>query len=146
MKIKIALFTILFSLGTSAFAKDPIYTSVFNNRAVGGYDTVSYFSESGPVKGKKAFRTQYKGAEWRFANQENLDAFKENPEKYAPAYGGYCAYAVSFGDTVKGDPRQWTIHDDKLYLNYNAEINDQWRADKENFIELADEKWPAVIE
>jgi len=86
------------------------------------------------------------GAQWRFANQANLDAFKAEPEKYAPAYGGYCAWAVSQGNTAKGDPKQWTVHEGKLYLNYNAKILKQWRADKDGFIALADEQWPTVLE
>jgi len=146
MKIKILAFALLVSLSTLALAKDLIYTSKFNNRAVGGYDAVSYFQDAGPVKGKKGFTTDHMGAQWRFANQANLDAFKAEPEKYAPAYGGYCAWAVSQGNTAKGDPKQWTVHEGKLYLNYNAKILKQWRADKDGFIALADEQWPTVLE
>jgi len=146
MLIRTLIFTILFGFCSLAMAADPIYTTVFNNRAVGGYDAVSYFSESGPVKGSKKYQTQYKGADWRFSSQENLDAFLLEPEKYAPAYGGYCAYAVSQGTTFRGDPRHWNIHEGKLYLNFNNSVNKKWKADKENFITLADEKWPKVLE
>ncbi len=145
MKTKILAFALLVGLSTLAFAKDQIYTSKFNNRAVGGYDAVSYFQDTGPVKGNKAFSTEYLGAQWRFKNQENLDAFKAEPEKYAPAYGGYCAWAVSQGKTAKGDPRHWSIHEGKLYLNYNSSIHKKWGADKEGFITSANEQWPAVI-
>ncbi|MGI9311627.1 MAG: YHS domain-containing (seleno)protein, partial [bacterium] len=101
--------------------------------------------EVAPVKGKKNFKTQYMDANWLFASQENLDKFLAEPEKYAPQYGGYCAWAVAQGKTASGDPLLWTVHDDKLYLNYDQEINERWRADMENFIVAGDGNWPAVL-
>jgi len=146
MLIRTLTFALLLGLSSLAVAKDQIYTSTFNNRAVGGYDVVSYFSESGPVKGSKKIKTQYLGAEWRFSSQENLDAFLLEPEKYAPQYGGYCAYAMADGTTFRGDPRRWTVHEGKLYLNFNKSVNKKWLADKENYIVKADAHWPAAIE
>jgi len=128
---------IAFSLiSTQALAaKDPIYTSFLNNKAVGGYDVVSYFQGDGaPVKGSKKFKLEYKGADWYFSSQQNLDMFEKEPEKYAPQYGGYCAYALASNETVKGDPLEYHIHDDKLYLNINAKYKKIWVDDKINFI------------
>jgi len=137
---------LLLGLSLPVLAKDTVYTSVFNNRAISGYDAVSYFSDAGPVKGSKKFKTRYMNAEWRFASQENLDAFLQAPEKFAPQYGGYCAWAVSEGYTAKGDPKQWNIHNDKLYLNYNADIKLKWEADMANHIERGNINWPNVLE
>ena len=127
-------------------AIDPIYTARFSNNAIKGYDTVAYFTEGQAVEGDKQFSTEYKGANWLFSSQENLDLFVANPEKYAPQYGGYCAYAVSQNATASIQPEQFTIHEGKLYLNYNAKVNEKWLANKENFIEKADEFWPALLE
>lgn len=128
-------------------AKAPIYTSFLNNKAVGGYDVVSYFQgDMKPIKGKKEFKFNYKDADWYFSSQENLDAFAANPEKYEPQYGGYCAYAVALGDTVKGDPLQYHINGDKLYLNINAKYKKIWLDDKINFIEKGDKQWPTLLE
>ena len=114
------LTTIMSSLfSIQAFAKDAFYTSYFSDTAVSGYDTVAYFRESKPVKGSAEFSTTYKGVNWNFKNQANLKTFQENPEKYMPQYGGYCAWAVSQGKTASADPSQWTIENGKLYLNYN---------------------------
>ena len=77
---------------SAASAEDPIYTGIFNDRAVGGYDTVEYFKSGKPTKGKKAHRFELMGAEWRFSTKENLEAFKAEPQKYMPQYGGYCAW------------------------------------------------------
>jgi YHS domain-containing protein len=133
-------------LPTSALAaKDEILTSLLGNKAVDGYDTVAYFTEGKPVEGSSEFSTEYKGAEWQFASQENLDLFLGNPEKYAPAYGGYCAYAVALGSTANGDPEQWEIYEDRLYLNVNAEIQAKWTADKPGFIEQSEANWPNVL-
>ena len=131
----------------TAFAdKAPVYTSFLNNTAVEGYDAVAYFTEGAPVKGKKAFTTQYEGAEFRFASQENLDTFLADPARYAPQYGGYCAWAVSQGYTAKGNAKNWKIVDGKLYLNYNTKVQMTWETDIEGFIEAADTNWPTVLE
>ncbi len=134
------------TLPGAAWAKeDPIYTAFLSDAAAGGYDVIAYFTESQPVKGDKAFKTKYKGANWYFSSRENLDTFLGDPEKYAPQYGGYCAWAVSQGNTASGDPLQWTVHNGKLYLNYDRKINNRWRADIEKFIVDGDKNWPAVL-
>lgn len=138
------IFAALFS--SQATAKPPIYTSFFSNVAVSGYDTVAYFTMNKPVKGNSDYRTEYQGADWYFSSQENLDKFKAKPEMYAPQYGGYCAWAVANNNTAKGDPLQWAIHNDKLYLNYNTEISSKWLQDKDALIVKADKYWPAVIQ
>ena len=139
------------SVGATA-ADDPIYTGLFNNRAVSGYDTVAYFTAGKPLKGKKKFRTEYMDAEWRFSSQENLDLFLADPAKYAPQYGGYCAWAMGGGDNgtrgykASGDPEQWEIVDGKLYLNYNEEVKGKWVQDIPGFIEKADRFYPTVVD
>ena len=91
--------TIALLYTTSALASEsPVYTGLLSNTGAGGYDTVSYFESGQPTKGSSEYTTQYQGATWRFANAENLARFKENPERFAPVYGGYCAWAVSQGD------------------------------------------------
>lgn len=130
----------------AAGGEDPVYTGILSNTAVGGYDPVSYFKGANPVKGKSAHTLDYMGAEWRFASAENLEAFKENPELYAPQYGGYCAWAVSQGYTAKGDPQNWKIVDGKLYLNYNADIQQRWERSIPEFIAAGDQNWPRIIE
>jgi YHS domain-containing protein len=131
----------------SALAAEPsVYTGLLSNTGAGGYDTVSYFEAGEPVKGSTEFTTQYRGATWRFANAENLARFKDNPERYAPAYGGYCAWAVSQGYLAKGDPKHWSIKQGKLYLNYNQSVQDTWQQSPGEFIQKADENWPKVLE
>lgn len=137
----------IMTISSAAFAgDDPIYTGVFNNKAVGGYDTVSYFQESGPVKGKKSFKTKWRGANWYFVSQENLDAFTANPEKYAPQYGGYCAWAAAHDTLAKGSPKHWSIIDDKLYLNYDKSIHEAWTPRQEELIPVADGKYPELVD
>jgi hypothetical protein len=83
---------------------------------------------------------------WRFASAEHRDLFVANPEKYAPQYGGYCAYAVSQNSTAGIEPEQFTIVGEKLYLNYNAKIQSRWLDQRDEFIIAADANWPGVIE
>lgn len=138
---------LVFSPGQTAYAaKDPVYTALFSSNAAGGYDVTAYFSENKAVEGSKKYSTEYNGARWLFASQENLDRFLADPEKYAPQYGGYCAWAAAQGQTAKGDPEHWSIHDGKLYLNYDAEIKQQWLSDKVNLISEADKHWPTLLD
>ena len=132
--------------GPSDAAEDPVYTGFLTNVAVGGYDPVSYFSGTGPVKGSSDLKLDYNGAEWHFANEANRDAFRQNPERYAPQYGGYCAWAVAQGKTAKGDPRNWKIVNGKLYLNYNSDIQTRWEQNIPGFIEAGNRNWPRVLE
>jgi YHS domain-containing protein len=132
-------------VSSTAQALEPIYTSLFSNKALGGYDAVGYFTDNKPVEGSAKFATDYQGAKWLFANEQNLNAFKANPTKYAPQYGGYCAWAVAQGDDAPGDPLNWKIIDGKLYLNYNAKIQQQWEAKSADFIQAADQKWPGLL-
>ena len=126
--------------------KAPVYTGLFNNLAVEGHDPVAYFTEGRPVKGERAFSTEYSGATFRFASQANLDTFLADPVRYAPHYGGYCAWAVSQGHTAKGDADHWKIVDGKLYLNYNKSVQETWEEDIPGFITLADGNWPTVLD
>ena len=126
--------------------KAPVYTGLFNNLAVEGHDPVAYFTEGRPVKGERAYSTDYNGATFRFASQANLDTFLADPVKYAPQYGGYCAWAVSQGYTAKGDADHWKIVDGKLYLNYNKSVQETWEEDIPGFITLADGNWPTVLD
>jgi YHS domain-containing protein len=134
---------ITLSFGSVASAAvDAIYTGFFNNDALSGYDTVAYFTMGEPVRGSDDYIYEYMGATWKFVSQEHLDLFIANPEKYAPQYGGYCAYAVANGDTASAEPDLWTIHEGKLYLNYSSRINRRWRDNMLAFIEQADAQWP----
>lgn len=126
--------------------EDPIYTSLFSNHAVGGYDVTSYFEQGSPVKGDPGFETEYKGATWLFANEENLKKFRESPEQYAPQYGGYCAWAAASGAIQKGNPDNWVIYNGKLYLSLNDTIQKAWDADRDGFIARADAQWPGLLE
>lgn len=134
----------LFALNTSA--ADPINASFFGNVAIEGYDPVAYFQQNQAVEGSKKHQHEWNGAKWNFSSAANRDLFAENPEKYAPQYGGYCAYAVSQNTTAGIDPDQFTILDGKLYLNYNAKIQKKWQQDRDSYIEQADKNWPKVLE
>jgi YHS domain-containing protein len=127
-------------------AKSPeIFTGLVQGIAVGGYDPVAYFTEHKPVQGKADITYSWKGATWRFANAQNRDAFKAAPEKYAPQYGGYCAYAVAKGGTAKGDPNAWRIVDGKLYLNLSTNVQKLWEKDIPGYIKAAEKNWPNVL-
>lgn len=132
-------------LVTPALAKDPVFTGTFSNTAASGYDVVAYFTEGRPVEGSSAFTAQHDGANWHFASAANRDAFTAEPARYAPQYGGYCAWAVSEGYTAPTDPEAWKIVDEKLYLNYSKSVQDRWAGDIAGNISKADANWPNVL-
>jgi YHS domain-containing protein len=114
--------------------------------AIKGTDPVAYFTESQAVQGNADFAYEWNDAIWHFASAENRDLFSANPDKYAPKYGGYCAWAASQGYTADIDPEAWTIVDGSLYLNFNKKIQERWEKDIPGFISDADSKWESVVQ
>jgi hypothetical protein len=112
--------------------------------AVRGADVVAYFTEGRPVTGLPAFTHAWGGATWRFASAANRDLFAATPERYAPAYGGHCAWAVAQGYTAPIDPRAWKIVDDRLFLNFSASVQRTWERDIPGNITKADTNWPRL--
>jgi len=137
-------FTLL--LAAAAFGRSPVEPVNKDGKglAIKGYDTVAYFQQGAPAKGSPEFKQQWMGATWLFANAANRDAFAADPDKYAPRYGGYCAYAVSEGRTANIDPEAWKIVEGKLYLNYSKGVQKKWEKDTASRIERADKNWPGL--
>ena len=106
---------------------------------------MAYFSVGKPVKGLDRFATEWRGAKWKFASQANLDLFKAEPEKYAPQYGGYCAYGVAQDNLVSIEPDKFTVLGGKLYLNYNADVQATWLKDPAGYVKQADAKFKALL-
>lgn len=117
---------------------------VASGAAIRGYDPVAYFTMGRPVQGSREFTHRWNGAEWRFANAQHRDQFIADPERYAPQYGGFCAYAIAQGSRAEIDPNAWRIVDGRLYLNYSASVQRTWDADRNNFISRADANWPRL--
>lgn len=115
-----------------------------NGLAIEGHDPVAYFTENRPVRGDADFTSQYNGATYRFASAANRDTFIANPAKYAPKYGGYCAYAVSQGYTAPIDPAAFSVVNGALYLNYSKRVRKIWNRDIPGNIKAADENWPKL--
>ena len=122
--------------------------SVYQNGgvAIGGYDVVSYHRMQHPVEGSEELTHEWRGVTWRFANATNLRLFTADPDRYAPRYGGYCAYALARGALTPTDPNAWTIYHGKLYLNFSAKVRAKWRADIDSHVVSADGKWPAILQ
>ncbi|WP_329602147.1 YHS domain-containing (seleno)protein [Sansalvadorimonas verongulae] len=133
--------------GNAQAGSSEYYTTFMGNAAVGGFDTVAYFTMGKAVKGKRKYSWEWAGVNWRFVSRDHLEMFKANPEKYAPKYGGHCAWAVSEkGMLYRGSPQHWKIIDGNLYLNHNPSINKRWLKDFQSHIEKADVQWPALKE
>jgi YHS domain-containing protein len=109
-----------------------------------GYDMVSYHIVGKPVKGKKEFSYNWNNALWYFSSQENLNTFKASPEKYAPEYGGYCAWAAAQNYFAKSDPKAWKIVNGRLFFNYNKSIQRRWEKNTADNIQKADANWPVL--
>ena len=136
---RLTLLVLIGAVAGCTTLRTPTFTA--DGAAIRGYDPVGYHLQSGPVKGQPEFSYTYNNAVWQFASRENLDLFRNNPEKYAPAYGGYCAYAMSRGFVVSTDPDAWTIEDGRLYLNYSLGVRKTWLKDVPGYIAKADVNW-----
>lgn len=139
------LLFLLFMLGVSTLASAKPVNTTFTGLALKGYDPVAYFTLGRPVKGDARLTFEWKGATWRFSTTEHRNAFIAEPERYAPSYGGYCAWAMSQGRLANIDPEAWKIVSGKLYLNYNDDIQKRWERDIPGFIAKADVEWARLL-
>lgn len=112
--------------------------------ALKGYDPVAYFETSAAVKGSADFEFTWMTVKWRFASARHRDLFAADPARYAPQFGGYCAWAVSQGYTADVDPLAWKVVGGKLYLNYNPSIQRKWEAGGASLIEAGERNWPRL--
>lgn len=141
-----ALLISTFALGSRpALALDPVNKTFLSGEAIHGYDPVAYFNQGRPVEGKDELSFHWQGATWLFATAADRDAFIAAPAKYAPQFGGYCAWAVSQNDTADIDPTAWKIVNGKLYLNYDKDIQKKWEANQAANIAAGEKNWPALL-
>lgn len=136
-------------VGTSALLlpRVPLTGTYFSvdGVAVRGTDVVAYFTEGAPVQGSATYAYDWSGVTWHFASAQNRDAFAAQPEAYAPQYGGYCAWAIAAkSELYSTQPRNWSVVDGRLYLNFNDSVQDTWNANIPGFIETGDKNWPAL--
>ena len=136
---------LLLTLAAPAVALSPVNRTTFGGVAIDGWDPVAYFTDGKPVEGSKEFVHEWNGATWRFASAAHRDLFAQAPEKYAPQYGGYCAWAVSQGYTADIDPQAWKIEDGRLFLNYSLDVQKKWATDIPGNIAKADANWPKLL-
>ncbi len=142
MKLKSTLMALvaIFGFVSNTLAAD--YTN--SAPAVQGYDVVSYQTGKRPLRGNGHFVAVYDNATYQFSSADNQKLFESNPEKYAPAYGGYCAFGASVGKKFIGDPEVWRVVNGKLYLNLDTTIQAQWLKDVPGRIKSADAKWLTI--
>jgi YHS domain-containing protein len=144
------LFTILFLsfpiIFSASAQTQPQSKEIFvtNGKAINGYDPVAFFTVSKPIKGADSLSYNWGGTAWLFSSRANREAFKANPVKYAPQYGGYCAYGAAQGHKAPTEVDTWSIVNGKLYLNYNMKIKETWAKDQQALIVTADKKWPEL--
>ncbi len=135
-----------------ASGAEPVSKNSITGIALGGQDTVAYHRLDGgqphkAVEGNKKWEVEWKGASWLFTSQADRDLFAADPEKYSPAYNGFCANALGLGEGLfKTDGSQWQIFGDRLYTFYAARGRERWLAgDFETFKAVADKAWTKII-
>lgn len=155
MKRRLFILSSGFAVIGAAIAASPVvraeetsrwFTGLVEGVAVGGYDPVAYFTEGRPRRGDPSISLTHDGAEWHFASIDNRAAFMADPARYAPQFGGYCAYAVAEGYTAKGEPDVWDIVDGKLYLNYSRGVQRTWKRDVPGYVASGEKNWPGLLE
>jgi len=139
--IKAACFLILIS-ATFVFAST--INKDVHGVAIKGYDPVAYFTDQNPTMGESTFQYKWQDATWYFTSEDHKRLFVSNPEKYAPEFGGYCAYGVSKGSKADIDPTAWSIVDNKLYLNFNESVQAIWKKNSVEYIRVANQNWPKI--
>lgn len=135
-------------VASTAYALDEASTASVNveqgNVILKGYDAVAYFSQNAAVKGDKKFSVSHDGATYYFASVSNMKLFAANPSQYAPQFGGFCAMGVALGKKLDVDPSQFVVHNNKLYLNVNADVFKVFAKDVAGNVAKAETNWPAL--
>ena len=141
---KTIVLAVLALLATVASASAIAMDYTHSTPGMSGYDPVSYFTEGKPQRGSGYHVADYKGVTYAFASEDHKDMFEANPQKYAPAYGGWCAYGVAVGKKFVTDPEVWKIVKGKLYLNLDRDIQSKWNKDIPGYIKTADKNWMEI--
>ena len=136
-----SMFAALFVIAaTPVSAKDVTHSTP----GISGYDPVAYFTESKPMKGSGYHVAEYQGVTYAFASKVHKEMFEDNPEKFVPAYGGYCAYGVAVGKKFVSDPEAWKVVDGTLYLNLDKDIQNKWLQDVPGYIKKSEANWKKI--
>ena len=130
-------------LTMSAGAGDPqkMINAGSDGVAIKGYDTVAYFTENQPMKGKPEFKYSWRDVEWYFASAQHRALFAADPERYAPQFGGFCANGMSKGKVIAANTEIWAIVDKKLYIKFSEKARNQWNQDRTKKIKKGNENW-----
>ena len=144
MKLIHSMFILIVALATSLSHANVSTATDANDVILAGHDTVAYFTEGKPVLGSAEFTAQHDGAVYRFASAANRDLFRADPDKYAPAYGGYCALGTSFGKKFEVDGKAFEVVEGRLYVNKNLSVYKTWRKDIPNNIVKSEGHWPTI--
>lgn len=139
--VLIISFSVLKRVSPLSMGHKEINKPLFSDEAINGYDPVAYFTENKAVEGNKEYTFQWQDATWYFSSEANKNAFSQNPEKYAPQYGGYCSFAVSKGFTANTDPNAFTIYDGKLYLFDSEGVKNDWLSNPSENLKQCDTNW-----
>jgi len=157
MKKIIIITTLVFAVAVAGwyfFLKEPVFVATngyltnIDKKGVilEGYDPVAYFTDNKPEMGNAQFATEYEGATYWFVSANHEEAFKKEPQKYAPQYGAFCGYAVSVGKLRPVDPTIYQIEDGRLILQHTQEAYDLFNKDLKTSTEMADKNWPGIVE
>ena len=143
-KAAVALFLMLAL--ASAFADKTLVNVDKQGVALKGYDPVAYFTDNAPQKGNAAITSTYKGAQYQFVSDEHKKMFDANPAKFEPQFGGFCAYGVSKGYTVKIEPDAFQVVDGRLLLQYDKSVREKFQKDTQGNLKKADANWPGILD
>lgn len=135
----------LLLMSTPLLGAELVNVSGASRAAISGYDPVAFFTDSKPVNGSPAITATHQGATYFFATEEHKNLFVQNPDKYVPQYGGFCAYGVALGKLFPVDINTWQVRNGKLYLNLNAEVLKEFNAQFEGNVVKADKNWPGLV-
>ena len=123
-----------------------------DNVVLDGYDVVAYFHADQPARGQADLSAEHDGVKFYFSSEENQAAFQKEPGRYAPQFGGFCAFGVAANKAkVPTDPRTFKIHDGELLLFFNdmyqgKPVNTKimWNHDEQNLYKQAAQTWPTL--
>jgi YHS domain-containing protein len=140
----VQLIFLIVLLGVAGAAPEAADLNAERGVALKGYDAVAYFGEGKAIKGSPNHTVDWSGVTWRFASNEHRNLFEQDPARYAPRFGGYCAFGVAQDKKIDADPTAWSVIGGKLYVYFNKSVRTTWLKDPVGYIEKAERNWPSL--
>ena len=141
LQMMVVMFGMLVLQGCAGLTANTISEGGDKHLGLKGHDPVAYFTDGKHMLGDANIKMDHEGVTYRFTNEAHKKMFAENPNRFAPQYGGFCANGIVYGIPWGGDPDTWRIVNDRLFIFGGEGSKRYWSMDEKRNLDLGDQYW-----